>query len=53
MSVTNRTPANSFTANGVTTVFNFTFQVLDSNDLHVQVDGQDMVIGSRIFQYQA
>lgn len=46
MSVTNQTPANSFTANGVTTVFNFTFQVLDSSDLHVQVDGQDMVIGS-------
>lgn len=46
MSVTNQTPVNSFTANGVTTVFNFTFQVLNSSDLHVQVDAQDKIIGS-------
>lgn len=39
MSVTNQTPVNAFTANGVTTVFNFTFQVLLSSDLLVQVDG--------------
>lgn len=46
MSVTNQTPVNAFTANGVTTVFNFTFQVLDSSDLKVQVDGQDKIIGA-------
>lgn len=46
MSVTNQTPVNAFTANGVTTVFNFTFQVLDSSDLRVQVDGEDKIIGS-------
>ena len=30
----------------VTTVFNFTFKVLDSSDLKVQVDGQDKIIGA-------
>lgn len=46
MSVTNQTPVNAFSANGVTTVFNFTFQVLDSSDLRVQVDGADKIIGA-------
>ncbi len=46
MSVTETTPVHAFNANGVTTVFNFLFQVLDSSDLRVQVDGQDKIVGS-------
>ena len=46
MSVTNQTPVNAFTANGATTVFNFTFQLLDSSDLLVHVDGTAKIIGA-------
>ncbi len=39
MSVTVQTPVNSYTANGVTTVFNFTFLLLSAADLDVYIDG--------------
>lgn len=39
MSVTVQTPVNSYTANGVTTVFNFSFLLLAAADLDVYVDG--------------
>lgn len=39
MSVTEQTPVNSYTANGVTTVFNFTFLLLSAADLDVYIDG--------------
>jgi len=39
MSVQNQTPFNSYTANGATTVFPFTFLLLEAGDLIVEVDG--------------
>lgn len=39
MSVTAQTPVNSYTANGVTTVFNFSFLLLAAADLDVYIDG--------------
>lgn len=46
MSVTEQTPVNAFTANGVTTVFNFTFLLLSSDDLVVYVDDVVQTIGA-------
>lgn len=39
MTVIVQTPFNQHVANGVTTVFGFTFQLLDAGDLEVSVDG--------------
>ena len=39
MAVTEQTPVNAFTANGVTVDFNYGFQLLSSDDLAVTVDG--------------
>jgi alpha-tubulin suppressor-like RCC1 family protein len=46
MSVQNQTPFNSYTANGVTTVFPFTFLLLDPADIIVTVDGVQMTYGA-------
>lgn len=45
MSVTNQTPLNSFSANGSTTVFNFSFRILDPYDLAVLIDDVPKTIG--------
>lgn len=39
MTVVVQTPFNSHVGNGVTTVFGFTFQLLDADDLVVSIDG--------------
>lgn len=39
MSVTNQTPINRYAANGVTTVFPYTFLILAAADIKVTVDG--------------
>lgn len=39
MPVTDQTTSNSSTGNGVTTVYPYTFKILDQNDLLVEVDG--------------
>jgi hypothetical protein len=39
MPVPNQTPVNSSTGNGVTTVFPYTFKILEDADILVQVDG--------------
>lgn len=46
MSVSNQTPVNTFTANGATTVFNFTFQLLKSTDLLVHINDTTKTIGA-------
>jgi hypothetical protein len=48
MTVVAQTPYNAHTANGVTTVFGFTFQVLQAGDLVVQLDGVPQVSGFTI-----
>jgi hypothetical protein len=45
MTVSNQSTVSSFTANGSATVFNFNFQVLDSSDLKVHVNGNQKVVG--------
>jgi len=45
MAVTEQTPLNSYTANGVTTVFAFSFLVLQAADLVVLVDGAQKTLG--------
>ena len=39
VTVTAQTPSNSSTANGVTTVFPYTFKIIDDGDIEVRVDG--------------
>jgi hypothetical protein len=46
MTVTQQTPVNSYTANGVSTVFNFTFLLLASGDLDVYVDDVLKTLGA-------
>ena len=48
MTVVVQTPYNSHTANGVTTTFGFTFQLLDAEDLQVSVDGVVQLSGFSI-----
>lgn len=45
MTVLVQTPVNSFTANGVTTVFNFTFLLLKTGDLDVYVNNILQTLG--------
>jgi len=46
MPVPNQTPVNSSTGNGVTTVFPYTFKILDQADILVQVDGVTKTIST-------
>ncbi len=48
MPVVVQTPYNTHTANGVTTLFGFTFQLLDEGDLRVLLDGVPQVSGFTI-----
>lgn len=45
MTVSAQTPINQSNANGVTTVFPYTFRILDASDLRVDVDGDVKTLG--------
>lgn len=45
MAVPEQTPINTYTANGVTTVFPYSFMILNDSDIRVAVDGVAIALG--------